>query len=100
MSDAPDHDGNRTKLLRAYQDIFGGHPAGRIVLFDLLSACGLLRCSHEAGCSDATAYNEGQRSIALHIVQQLRWSEGDLLRLAMLRDGAAVDPLQTELEDL
>jgi hypothetical protein len=71
-------------LLAAYRDLFK-LPEGRLVLADLLREGGLLACSHAPGDSHETAFAEGKRALALHLVQQLRWSEAELLQLARQR---------------
>jgi hypothetical protein len=74
------HVQRRLELANAYQAAFQSGD-GRIVLRDLLQQGGLLSVSHVEGDSHATAFNDGKRAMALHIVERLRWSEGEMLRL-------------------
>ncbi len=68
----------------AYQRLFET-PEGQIVLRDLLRAGGILSVSHVAGAPDDSAFNDGRRSLALHVLDRLRWSEGEMVKLALER---------------
>ena len=70
----------RYALATAYSRAFGS-PEGQLVLRDLLREGGMLSVSHVEGDAHSTAFNDGKRALALHIVQRLRWSEGELLQL-------------------
>ena len=70
----------------AYHRVFTS-PEGEIVLRDLLKRGGLLQVSAVAGDPHMTHYNDGRRSIVLEIVHQLRWSEGEMMQLALQRTG-------------
>jgi|GEM_PF-2729233 hypothetical protein len=70
----------RIELANAYQTVFDS-PEGSRVLRDLLTAGGLLSTSVVEGDAQLTAYNEGKRALALHILHRLRWSEGELMQL-------------------
>lgn len=52
-----------------------------MVLRDLLGAGGVLAVSHVQGDPYDTAFNDGKRALALHLLQRLRWSESELLQL-------------------
>jgi hypothetical protein len=46
--------------------------SGRAWMHDLLHMhCHIGLCSHVAGCSDSTAFNEGARSVGSSIVQEI-----------------------------
>ncbi len=85
-ANTPDQDGfeARAKLAGAYTAAFGS-AEGQMVLRDLLAAGGVLAVAHVSGDSHETAFNDGRRSIALHLLNHLRWSEAELLRLARAR---------------
>ena len=68
-------------LASAYQQ-FWRDGEGRMVLEDIFRASGLLEVSHVQGDPGTSQFNDGRRSIALHIIQRLRWSEGELVALA------------------
>ena len=74
----------RARLGRAYHAVFGS-PEGKLVLADLLGAAGMLETSHMPGDSCGTAFQEGRRSLGLHVLDHLRWTETELLRLARER---------------
>ena len=82
-------------LLRAYADMFR-HPAGQMVLIDLLRTGGLLAVSHSPGDPCDTAFNEGRRSLALHIVENLRLDEMQILHMARHRMEPEFDPIQPD----
>jgi hypothetical protein len=84
----------REALLRAYHQIFEEHPAGRMVLLDLLREGGVLAINFVAGDAHHTAWNDGRRSLALTVLERLRWSEGQMLQLAQMnQDEAAWNPI-------
>lgn len=93
MSDPASLDPALLKLLRAYDGVFRDHPAGRIVLADLLGAGGLLTVGHIAGDAQSAVYADGRRSLALHVLERLRWSEAELIQLAMRQGDADWDPI-------
>lgn len=70
---------------RAYEQVFAS-PEGQRVLYDLLRAGGVLQTSLVPGDPQGTAFNDGRRSMALHIIDQLRWSEAELAKLAMMQN--------------
>ncbi len=74
----------RRRLAHAYRDCFEA-PAGRLVLADLLRQSGILEVSHAPGDAYETAYREGRRSMALELLNRLRWTEMELLALARER---------------
>jgi hypothetical protein len=69
---------------RAYEQVFAS-PDGKRVLYDILRAGGLLTISHVPGDPYSTEWNDGRRSLALHIVDQLRWNEAELVKLAQMQ---------------
>ena len=78
------------------------------MLSDLLGKGGFLVPAHEHGDPFTTAFNDGRRSMALVILDGLRWSEGQVLTLVTARETdwdptgpARVDPEQAdEFEDV
>ena len=60
----------RLSLHQHYQTIFES-PQGKAVLHDLLAACGMFRTSQDSN-PHTTAFNEGKRVIALHILDRMR----------------------------
>jgi hypothetical protein len=93
----PDNDAELAKaqlaLIGAYRELFENHPAGRMVLTDLLREGGVLSISFQPGDPHATAFNDGKRAMALHVMERLRWSEGQLLQLARAHGGPDFDPI-------
>lgn len=77
-------DPKRRALAEAYHDVFAG-PGGDLVLNDLMRAGGVLETSFVPGEPDSTSYNEGRRSMVLHVLDILRWSEGQIIALAEAR---------------
>lgn len=77
------------KLLGAYREVFDA-PAGRIVLLDLMRAGGVLSVSL-GQTPQETAWNDGRRSLVLHVLQQLRMQEAEMLRLATQKEPSAFD---------
>jgi hypothetical protein len=71
----------RKELAHAYQRTFDT-PHGQMVLRDLLRKGGILETSHEPGDAYTTAWRDGRRSLALELVEALRWTEGELVALA------------------
>lgn len=60
-------------------------PEGKRVIADLMRATGVLAETHVPGDSHESAHRAGARSIGLHVIDRLRWTETDLLRLAQAR---------------
>lgn len=71
----------RKELAHAYATTFNS-PGGKIVLQDLLRKAGILEVAHEPGDPYMTAWRDGRRSMALEIIEALRWTEGELVTLA------------------
>ena len=67
----------RITLIKAYKDVFGSVD-GQVVLKDLVARAGILEA--EPGKFDA-----GRRSIVLEILQQMRFDETALMKLAAER---------------
>lgn len=72
------------RLGRAYRELFDG-PTGELVLNDLLREAGMLDDGFVPGEPDTSAFNAGKRSVALHILEKLRWTETALLALSQAR---------------
>lgn len=60
----------RLSLHQHYHSVFES-PQGKAVLHDLLAACGMFRTSQDSN-PHTTAFNEGKRVIALHILDRMR----------------------------
>lgn len=73
----------------AYRDVFDT-PEGQMVFRDLARRSGLHETSFEPGDPQHTAFKEGRRSLFLEILQQLRWTEGEIAQLARERDPDAL----------
>jgi hypothetical protein len=74
---------------RAYEQVFAS-PDGQRVLYDILRAGGILTISHVPGDPYSTEWNDGRRSLAMHIIDQLRWNEAELVKLAQMQNDEAV----------
>lgn len=85
------------RIKAAYRETFES-PAGTLVLRDLLRRAGALETSMEPGDPGMTAFREGRRSLALDVLQQLRWSEGELAQLARERDPDALSAVTDDAE--
>lgn len=58
-------------LRAAYIDVFGG-PSGQVVLADLLRRFGFVtRSAFAPGAPDLSAYQEGQRTVLIHVGRML-----------------------------
>ena len=84
------HFGSRTALARAYREVFAGS-AGHLVLTDLLRSAGVLEVATVRGDPAMTHFNDGRRSLGLLLIERLRWSEGELLKLAEDRARASAE---------
>ena len=80
-------------IAKAYSEVFA-KGAGEFVLHDILKEAGLLSVAHVAGDSHSTAWNDGRKSLALTIIERLRWTEGHIVKLAQL---TATQELQEEI---
>ena len=85
----------RRRLAAAYHSVFGTSE-GRIVLGDLLSLGGMLETSHTPGDPNHTAFLEGRRSLALEIIDRLRWTETELHALAAERTTDALNRIEED----
>lgn len=63
-----------------YKEVFNGS-IGEFVLASIFDFAGFYKQSFVAGDSYATAFNEGKRAIALHILQLLALKEEDIREL-------------------
>lgn len=74
---------DRNKAIRsAYATVFGS-PEGKLVLHDLLRRTGILEASMVAGDPHMTHFRDGRRSVGLDVVHMLRWTEGEMMQLAL-----------------
>jgi hypothetical protein len=88
---------SRQKAIRsAYHTVFDS-PDGKLVLTDMLQAGGLLESSMVGGDAHMTHYREGRRSMALDLIHKLRWTEGEVMQLALQRTGDQL-AAQAEME--
>lgn len=79
----------RARLGRDYRRIFDD-PLNRAVLEDILRSCGLLESSVRSPDPHETAYFEGRRAVGLELLEQLRWTEGELVAHARRRTQEAL----------
>ena len=78
---------DRERAIRqAYHAVFASDD-GKLVLHDLLQRGGLLETSAVSGDAFMTHFKEGRRSVALEIIHKLRWTEAEMLQLALQRTG-------------
>lgn len=70
----------RLEMANAYQQVFDG-PQGQRVLRDIIAAGGYLNEDIEPMSGGDALYRCGRRSMVAHILNRLRWSEGELLQL-------------------
>ncbi len=69
---------------RAYQTVFST-PEGELVLYDLMTRCGVLETSQVNGDPHMVAFREGRRSVALDLINAMRWTEAEVIQLALAR---------------
>ncbi len=81
---------DRTWRAELYQRAFGTGD-GQRVLADILDAAGILKNSQVDGDAYRTAYNEGRRSIALEILELLRWNALDVMKLSQARQSSTLE---------
>jgi hypothetical protein len=74
------HLNRKAAFAAAYQHIWDD-PDGKLVLTDILRASGMLANLQEPGDPYASHVNIGRHQIGLHIVDRLRWSEGEMAQL-------------------
>lgn len=67
----------RVQRGRIYREVYDS-PQGRRMIHDLLRKCGVL----ESAPAEDSRFFEGRRSVALEILNELRWSEGEMIALA------------------
>ncbi len=68
------------KKQRTYKRVFNGGSDGEYILASLLDFAGFYKQSF-GGDPHQTAFNEGKRAVALHIIQMLDLREEDLRNL-------------------
>lgn len=83
------------RMPRAYQRVFYTDD-GAQVLRDLAREANALSTSMHAGDPQITAFQEGKRAMFLHIVDKLRWTERDLIKLA---EAAARDRQEDQTDE-
>lgn len=88
----------REALRQAYAAVFDS-PDGRTVLADIVREGGLLAVGYVAGAPDTAVFADGRRSLALHVLEQLRWGEHDLAALARARAATPTAPREAEDDD-
>lgn len=83
----------KARLAGAYQRLWDD-PDGKLVFNDLLGRAGLLT-THEAPCDpDTRSFEAGQRSMGVHIVQRLRWSEAELVAMARRQTEESIEMME------
>lgn len=60
----------RAIKITEYQEVFGSD-VGKRILYDLMKRFHILGPSYVIGDSQSTSYNEGQRSVVLHLMNQM-----------------------------
>lgn len=87
----------RSALSGAYAEIYRT-PEGKTVIDDLLRKSGLLETSHVMGDAHTTAFRDGRRSMGLEILEAMRWTEGEMVRLAQEQTARSVASEQEQFE--
>lgn len=77
------HDWDKAQLARDAR-IVNGSPEGERLIGYLFDFCHFHRNTHVAGSADVTAFNEGQRSVALEVFSLL-YNEPDRYKVATHR---------------
>lgn len=72
----------QAQLAHDYRDTFERNPSGAAVLRDILRACGVLTVIEPPADADERSFAAGKRAIGIGIINRLRWSEAELVRLA------------------
>lgn len=85
----------KMKLASAYQAVYAS-PDGALVIADILREAGILSVAHVEGDPGTSAFNDGKRAMALHVVQRLRWSEGELVALARQQTSEDLNSMEGE----
>lgn len=88
----------RLAVSEAYRRLYDT-PEGQIVMHDLMRRCGILEVSAEAGDAHMTYFRDGRRSIALEIMQELRWTEGELVKLAQEQTSERLNMADAQQQD-
>lgn len=84
-----------SRTRRAYHAVFGT-PEGQLVLHDLLRRCGMLETSQVNGDPHMVAFREGRRSVGLDLVHAMRWTEAEVIQLALARTGEQLSAAHQE----
>lgn len=83
----------RGALGDAYRRLFAS-PEGKTVLVDLFRAGRFFEPTVVAGDALTTGQNDGRRLMVNHILEQLRWSEFEILALSGERTAAQIAAIQ------
>lgn len=58
---------------------------GERMILDMLRESGVLSVAHVSGDPGTSAFNDGKRAMGLYLIGKLRWSEGQLVKLARMQ---------------
>lgn len=75
----------RFKIASLYRDVLG-RDDGRRVLIDICNRAGLLKVCEVRADPNMAIWHDGRRSLALEILDLVRWDAEELVRLAEERD--------------
>lgn len=87
----------RGALASAYTTVYR-MPEGKMIIDDLLRKAGLLEVSHVIGDPSTTAFRDGRRSMGLEILDAMRWTEGELVKLAQEQTAERINAAQQHYE--
>lgn len=79
----------REKDEREALGILLSHPAGRNWIWEILGSCSMFGTTTVFGASDASAYNEGRRSVALQMWASLERADSEALIRLLKEKGKA-----------
>jgi hypothetical protein len=80
----------RLAIASDYHTVYGT-PEGERMIHDILREAGLLSVGHVAGDPGSSTFADGKRAVGLAVIQRLRWSEGELVKLARQQTAAELD---------
>lgn len=80
----------RMQIAGDYHTVYNMAEGERMIV-DLLRESGVLSVSHVAGDPGSSAFNDGKRAMGLYLIQRLRWSEGQLVKLARIQTADELD---------
>lgn len=87
----------RGALASAYTTIYR-MPEGKMMIDDLLRKSGLLETSHVMGDAYTTAFRDGRRAMGLEILDAMRWTEGELVKLAQEQTAERINAASEQFE--